>query len=364
MPLEVAASKIGVSEARLQRFESGDARPTTTQLRTIAKVYRRPAAFFYLETLPELPERINDFRLVPGEHEEELPNLLDAVEAARERREIALELSGLTGQDPPEFGFYATLDDQPDEIANALRELLGIRLLDQRRWRDRYVVLRKWINAAEAAGVLVTQFSGVEVAAARGFTITARPLPLVALNGKDSPRAKVFTLFHELVHITLGATGLCDLHDAGGSPGIEPFCNQVAADALVPAQNLLTEPLVTSNEGPEWEDWQIRELAVAYSVSQEVILRRLLTLGRTTQAFYRQSREEYLEAYAEANADTRGFLPFFRRILRDNGVVLTRLVLDAYRSDLVTPTEASRLLGGVKLRHVPAIEEALQAHAG
>lgn len=362
MPQDVAAGKIGVSETKLRQFETGDAQPTIKQLRTIARVYRRPTAFFYLEMFPPRPERIQDFRVLPEEHDRDLPDLLDAVEAARERRRIAFELAKLLGQEVPEFDVVATLHDPPERIAHQLRDRLAVGLATQRSWRDPYRVLRRWIDAVENAGVLVTQFSGVEVAAARGFSLTDRPYPLVAINGKDFPRGKVFTLFHELAHIVIGASGLCDLHDAEGlAEAVEPFCNRVAAEVLVPANDLLTEPLVTHHDDIEWEDWRLRELATTYGVGAEVLLRRLLTLGRTTEAFYQAKRAEYLRAYEEAAAEGGGFLTYFRRVLRDNGTALTRLVLDAYRADLVTPTEASRFLGGVKLAHVPAIEKALEA---
>ena len=76
-----------------------------------------------------------------------------------------------------------------------------------------------------------------------------------------------------------------------------------------------------------------------------MVLRRLLTLGRTSPAFYRATREEYLRAYEDAAAQRGGFLTHYRRVLRDNGVFYTSLVLDAYRADVVTPTEVSGFWG-------------------
>lgn len=357
MPVPVAASKMGVSEDRLRQFEEGELAPTVKQLRTIGRVYKRPAAFFYLQELPEPPEPIRDFRSLPEGHDPELPALLDAVHAARERRLIAIDLSNLLGESIPDFALTATVRDRPADVAESIRQWLGVDLETQRSWKEPYTVLRNWIGAIEGRGVLVTQFSGVDVKAARGFSISDRPLPVIAINGKDSPRAKVFTVFHELCHVALSSSGLCDLHN-DNSETIEPYCNQVAAEALVPAGVLLSDPLVMSHETGEWEDWRVRELASSFGVSNEVILRRLLALDRATPEFYEAKRAEYLAAYASAG-EGGGFLPHFRRVLRDNGAALTGLVLQAYRSELVTPTDVSRYLGGVKLRHVSAMEEAL-----
>jgi Zn-dependent peptidase ImmA (M78 family) len=138
----------------------------------------------------------------------------------------------------------------------------------------------------------------------------------MAIDGKDSPRAKVFTLFHELCHIAIGASGFCDLHEtADRTDGIEPFCNRVATEALVPSRNLLAEPLVTQHHSVEWEEWRVRELATTYGVSTEVLLRRLVTFGHTTEAFYHAKRDEYLRAYADTAAERSGFLAHFRQVL-------------------------------------------------
>jgi Zn-dependent peptidase ImmA (M78 family)/transcriptional regulator with XRE-family HTH domain len=365
IPFDVAARKIGVPARRLQEFESGRTLPTIRQLRTIAKLYRRPTAFFYLRTPPPKPEQIKDFRALPGQYSQELPEVLDAVDAAQQKRLTAIELARMLGYDITEFDLAASLGDAPGWIASNLRDRLGVSVSVQRSWRDAYQVLRGWIAAAERVGILVTQFSRVEVSAARGFSLVERPFPLVAINGKDSPRAKVFTLFHELVHIVLRVSGLCDLHETNGRADvIEPFCNRVAAETLVPSGDLLDDPLVTQHHDVEWKDWQVRELATSYGVSREVLLRRLLTLGRTSESFYRTKREEYLRAYADTSREGGGFLPYARRVLRDNGTAFSSLVLQAYGADLITPTEVSRFLGGIKLQHISDIEEALTARAG
>lgn len=361
MPVEVAAAKIGVSATRLAEFESGAATPTINQLRNIARVYKKPTAFFFLRNLPPRPERIQDFRLLPEADAQPQPELLDAVEAAREKRRDALDLAALLGIAVPEFAVRARTDEQPNAIADRLRARLGVALEVQKSWREQYRVLNAWTAAIESSGVLVTQFSRVEVDTARGLSITDVPLPTIALNGSDYPRGKVFTLFHELAHIALGKSGVCDLHEGQARNDVlEPFCNRVAAETLVPAANFLTEPLITQHDDVEWEDWRIRELAETYGVSNEVIVRRLLVVGKTTEAFYNQKRDEYRAAYAAAAEEGGGFLQYFRRILRDNGRFFTGLVLGAYQADLVTPTEVSRLLGGVKFQHVARIQEALE----
>ena len=206
-----------------------------------------------------------------------------------------MNLARLLAQEPDLLGVVGTVADAPSALADRLRARVGVNLDTQFGWREQYTALRNWTDAVEACGVLVSQFSDVEVIEARGFSLIDHFFPLVALNGKDAPRAKVFTLFHELAHISLGAAGVCDLHDSGddGQSRVEIFCNQVAADFLVPSPALLNDLVVARHRGAEWGDDELLQLSTRFSVSQEVILRRLLTLGRTTLSFYRRKRDEY-----------------------------------------------------------------------
>lgn len=362
MPPEVAAAKISVALARLQSFESGEEYPTVIQLRKIGRIYRKPTAFFYITRLPQKPARLEDFRSFPDVFVEESPELVDAVTRSREQRLDAIELSFLLGRSIPDFGVSATLETPPERLAFEIRQRLAVDITTQETWREPYKALRSWIDAAERVGVLIKQFSGVSVSEARGFSIAERPYPIIAINGSDWPRAKIFTLFHELAHIALSASGICDLNEETHSvSSIEPMCNRVAGEALVPAEVLLADPIVSRHGSLRWEDSMLQALSLRFAVSGEVVLRRLLTLGRTTPDFYREKRRAYIQAAEREEEGKRGFVSYFRRILRDNGRAFASLALDAYRSEAISSLEYSRLLGGINFKHFGPIEEALSA---
>jgi Zn-dependent peptidase ImmA (M78 family) len=360
MPQDIAAGKLGVSVERLAAFEAGVRQPTVGQLRTIGRVYRKPTAFFYLADLPDRPEKPRDFRRLPDVDDGLSPELRDAISRSQQRRADALELQRLLDQRPAALDVAGTLEDKPRELAKRIRQRTGVALAEQLTWREQYAALRNWTDAVEECGILVSQFSDVDVSEARGFSIGEHPLPVVALNGKDSPRAKIFTLLHELAHLALGAAGLCDLHESGNDvqSRVETYCNEVAAEVLVPQDALLQQDIVVSHDGQDWSDDDLRELATRFSVSQEVVLRRLLTLGRTSPAFYRRKREEY-HRRLESAEPAGGFMPYFRRVLRDNGPAFTAMALEAYHATAITSLELSRVLGGIKLRHVDNIQHAL-----
>ena len=174
MPLDIAAAKIGISVDRLRVFESGEDLPTVIQLRNIGRVYKKPTAFFYLTRFPEKPDRLQDFRSFPGVSLGQSPELIDAVSRARERRLDAIELTVSLDRPIPDLGIVATADVPSERVASEIRQRLGIDLSIQQSWREAYTALRSWINAVDQCGILVVQFSKVDVREARGFSLADR----------------------------------------------------------------------------------------------------------------------------------------------------------------------------------------------
>lgn len=361
--LEEAAHKIGVTPEKLHKWEAGEDKPTLRQLRIAGKVYRRPSALFYRSTIPTLPPTLPDFRVLPDTDLEYTPNLRFEIRRAFERRAIALEIMAQLGEEPPKIEIRADMSEDPSCLAARIREWLGVSVETQFSWRDHYVALNSWIAAIEAQGIFVFHAGGVEVEQMRGFSISERPFPVVAINAKDSPRGRIFTLLHELTHIVLENGGLCDLHETEiiGELSLEAYCNRVAGEVLVPSNALLSHDIVIGNAGNfQWEDWQLGQLSNKFKVSQEVILRRLLLLGKTTQAFYARKHEKFLEQYQRQSEESgAGFMRYYRRVLRANGPAFTSLVLSAYYNDAISSRDLSNFLGGVHLSHIERIEQDL-----
>lgn len=365
LEIELAARKIQVKPERLESWEKGERRPTIVQLRKLGTLYKRPLAVFYLSKAPKKFEAMHDFRRLPGKVAGLVsPELRVEIRRAQYRRQVALDLFALRGQSPPAFEARASLSEDPEEIAARARKLLGVTLEQQASLRNEYEALNTWRNALEDLGILVFQARDVEVSEARGFSLAASPLPVLVANIKDAPRARVFTLLHELVHLMLGEEGLCDLSEHASVPPeerrVEIFCNHAAAAILMPRTALLGETLVRQHgPSPVWQEAELRGLARRYQVSQEAMLRRLLTLGRTTQAFYQRKREEFLETYRGRDDEREGeggFAPPHRLAIATAGPGFVRLVLESYYNEQITSSDLSDFLG-VRLKHMPRIEE-------
>lgn len=362
--VETAARKATLSAERLAAWEAGEARPSVKQLRKLAHVYGRRIALFYLSEPPADFPPIKDYRRAWGEeHQAPSPDLRREIELAHERRSVALELIEDEGREPPVFGLRASIDQDPDEVASRVRQQLGIRLEDQYEWADARSAFNAWRFAIEALGALVLQMTEVATREARGFSIAETRLPVVVANNRDPFTARSFSLIHELVHVAIGQSGLCDL---AGHRGVEPFCNHVAGAVLVPAEALLQEPIAQQHgPSPEWQDSELLRLAHAYRVSREVVLRRLLILGRTNETFYNQKRHELLEEYTrrEAEPRTTGPVPPSTKAVIRAGHYFSQLVLSSYSHGLITGSDVADYLG-VRLKHVPRIEQLVSGRQG
>ncbi|MGA2478936.1 MAG: XRE family transcriptional regulator [Spirochaetia bacterium] len=361
---EEAARRTAVAASKLISWEQATERPTITQARKLASVYRRPLALFYLSEPPDdFMPMLHDFRRLPGSGEGlDRSNLTFEIRRALERRSIALELIELSGSSAalmPEID--ASISD-PDLFADTLRQRLAISLDEQVNWRTPYEALNVWKTSVEAQGILVFQASRVDMTEMRGISINQKPLPIIILNSADAPNGRIFTILHELAHILLNESGLCDMREGSGvnaeDNAKEVFCNRVAGTVLVPTRTLLSDRIVSSNRGPVWTDEAISALSRRYSISREVVLRRLLILGKTDNAFYEDKVDQYYQEFLQSKKEREGFAPPYVQALSQAGTYFANLVLENYHKERITSADVSEYLG-IRLKHLQRVEQAL-----
>ena len=235
---------------QLPAWERGEKQPTFKQLEAFAKATHTPFGYLFLPEPPEEPVPIPDFRTVrDARMRRPSPDLLDMVYLCQHRQDWYRDFARAEGEEPLPFVGGANVRDDVAQTAAAIREALGFHLDARRRmptWTD---ALPRFIGQADALGVLV-MVSGVvgsnnrrklDPDEFRGFALADPLAPLVFVNGADTKAAQMFTLAHELAHIWLGQTALSDSQPAaapGGTPtqALERWCNQVAAELLVPLE--------------------------------------------------------------------------------------------------------------------------------
>ena len=364
---EVAAkfTSAAITPERIEEWESdaSDEVPTLAQLKKLSETYRRPLAVFFLKEAPRAFPVPRDFRRVPGRPEGISSALRFELRSAEERRMIALEFYEELDELPPQLPLEGILRESPAALAERARTALGISLADQIGWRDHYEALRTWKNAVESLGVLVFQIPAIDIDAMRGFSIAEMPLPVIGINRGESPRARIFSIMHELTHLMLRQSGICDFNEDVDLPPedrrIEVFCNAVAAEILTPAKAFLAQPEITVRPAgvQVWGEDSIQALSNRFYVSRTFVVRRLLEHGRCTKAFYEDRQNDYLRQFYERRS-VAAIAPerWGEKRQRILGDAFTRLVIDTYRSGNLT---LSDMLGHlqIKMKHVPQLEQ-------
>lgn len=361
-PLDAAAVKLAINPGKLSEIEDGKIAPSFALLRKAANIYKRPLAVFFLEEAPERQPEVHDFRLQPGVMQRPyVPRLNNEIRQARLRRDDALELAQTLEEPVPAFTHRATADEAPEAVAARVRALLGITLERQHGFRHTEDALKAWKTAVEAKSVLVFEVSRITSEEMRGVSLPADVLPIIILNGGEAHAGRLFTLLHEFTHLLLRQSGVCDLVQVdNGSPDarIEAFCNAVAGNVLVPVDALLGE--LPHQHSHSWDMNELEALSSRFSVSREVVLRRLLILGRTTPAYYEAMRVRFQEegrrlSEGRKNKKRAGGPPPSVMAVRNLGRPYIRLVLSAYSRERIDLSSVSDYLG-VKLKHLRRIE--------
>lgn len=299
--------KLGIKkypEEQVEQWEK-DGVITYSRAEKIAKATHTPFGYLFLPEPPaeELP--VADFRTTGSEKAARpSPELLDVLyDAMRKQswyRDYLLDLD----EDRLDFIGSVTMKQTIPEVASAIRERFRFDVSLRAAVATWEQALSFMFDHCENQGVLVLR-SGIadgnthrplKVEEFRGFALTDAYAPLIFINTADSPAAQMFTLVHELVHLWLGVSGVSNLERTyAPEKKVEIFCNQVAAEILVPLAELET----CLSQGLD----DINALRRRFRVSSLVILRRLKDLGKLDsekfKKLYLEQEEEFFRRKAK-----------------------------------------------------------------
>jgi Zn-dependent peptidase ImmA (M78 family) len=338
---------------RLPAWETGEAQPTLRQLEGYAHATHAPVGYFFLPEPPQEPLPIPDFRTVadraiarPG------ADLLDVLYTCQARQAWYRDEALVTGQRP--LSFVGSIDraTAPEEAAAQMRRELGFSV-DARRdapsWAE---ALRLFIAQADGVGVLV-MVSGVvannntrvlDPNEFRGFALADPLAPLVFINGADSKAAQMFTLAHELAHLWLGQSALSNASaESVGNQATEAWCNQVAAELLVPMQDFRN-----ALDRDESLADALRRLTRHFKVSSLVVLRRMLDAGHINQNQFWQAFRAEQERFAGMEAKGSGGGDFYRTTTSRVGKRFARSLLESTLEGRTLYRDAFQMLGIAK----------------
>lgn len=136
--------------------------------------------------------------------------------------------------------------------------------------------------------------------------------------------------------------------------------SNVAAAALIPREDLLAQPIVEGKPSytARWSWDELRELSSYYKVSDQAVLRRLLTVGKTDEGFYWQTLRAIQSRgkKKKAGSSSTGGPQQPVKAVSKAGRLFTELVLDSYNDERITSSDLSDYLD-VRLKRMPDIEE-------
>ena len=340
---------------KLRAWLAETERPTLKQLEKFAKGTHTPLGLLFLPEPPEEAVPIPDMRTM-GNLGVEQPSvdLLDTIYLCQRRRDWYREYALLNGFEKLSFVGSVTVNAPVVLVAEQIRGVLGFGLEERAAFPNWEQALRQLIDRIEDAGVLV-MVNGVvgsnmhrrlDPSEFRGFALADPLVPLIFVNGADTKAAQIFTLIHELVHIWLGNSALSDAAmTAGGGPEEELWCNQVAAEVLVPMTALLAD-----FEGSVTVD-ELERLAKQYRVSTLVVLKRLYDAKAISWAEYLKAyeteKQRVMDILAERRRDKGGGNYYYTQPLRLSRT-FSRAVIESAFEGSTSYREAYQLLGTKK----------------
>ncbi len=259
---------IGVADGNIVSWEEGKSSPAAELFERLCAALGVRAAFL-LRPSPPIPAGtfFRKKQLMEPEPADLSPATRKAVFRFFELCRLQTELEDLLGKRRSP-GIPAFLPDDAEHVASQVRAKLGIGV---KPIADAESVLFKQGIRIFRLEVPGEEFSGLSVWD-KNFG------PAILAESRDTYHRHRFTLFHEYGHLVTVGPGLsqatvCDL-DWDSDP--ESFANNFAAAMLVPQHSPEVWSFPEEHPNPQPED--LDGLVKHFSVSREVIARRLFTL--------------------------------------------------------------------------------------
>ncbi len=356
--LQEVAKSLNRDVATISDWELGEAAPTYIQLEKLADKYKRPVAMFFFPEPPQEPDFVEQLALRSSEIEQLAPSIRILLRQARARQFSLMELN--MGMNPAEMKIFrdlhAQLNDSVTELAQQTRSYLGISVETQAGWGSMKETLENWRESIEEKGIFVFK-DAFRDDSVDGFCLVHEQFPVIYLNNSRSSVRQIFSLFHELAHLLLGKNGITRGINPVGEK-IEVFCNQFAAEFLVPSSDLETR----FSDLP-YDDAAIEELAGYYKVSRPVILLKLVNQGSFTAEDYRQKTAQWTEEYesrleGRVGGESSGGGNYYNTHAVYLGYRFIELAFSRYHQGQCSIEELADHLS-IKVKNLPRLEDCL-----
>jgi len=356
---EEIAGSLGVELDVIRAWVDELSKPNLTQFRRLAAIVKRPTAVFFLPAPPAVSTPKPSFRRPMGSAREGLlPKEIVAIRDVQRIQGLVAWSRQELGDDPVGLPHFKT-SYSPEAAAKKVRQLLGISIAEQRKWKTPYVAARAWRAALEDVGALVfflplganiddDDDAGADEAedkSVRGFSVWNDFAPAIAINTAWNPQARIFSMLHELGHLVTRSDSSCvgvgraRLGKAGDN--VERWCEKFAAAVLLPWDEVSAQ--MRRDLGWEQGDkvtsvGDVSKIAGRFRASLSATAIRMIEQGAADWPLFDQipkSSDAKKGGGGAAEGRKRG------QIRRDEyGVGVTRSIVRAVAEDVITRDDA------------------------
>jgi Zn-dependent peptidase ImmA (M78 family) len=344
----------GISADQILDWENSIGVPTLKDLELLAKHYRCPVGYFFIDKLPAQYTGTVNFR---GLAEHKIDSLSytsrlkidEFIVLAETLANIIKELNIPNNPDISEV----SLNNNIKEVVEKERKKFGFTNEIREHWTVPNDAFEFWKNAIEARGVYVISLGLIvnEVRGASKWESDSPPVILVNKNDYESATGRTFTLLHEWAHLLLREPGIiCDFVGFKEKAKIEHFANKFAAEMMV-SKAELSEYLKTKElykYKPRWGDSDIDIVKNHFKVSRDVIAISLESLNLAPYGFYKTKRAQWDKRkpyFISPRVSPLLGKTKIRRRYQELGRPYSNLILDAYMNSSISMTNLSKVLG-------------------
>ncbi|WP_243859121.1 ImmA/IrrE family metallo-endopeptidase [Actinomyces sp. ZJ308] len=337
--------------ANWDQWLSEERQPRLAEVEAVAQFTHVPVGYLFLSEPPREELPIPDFRTGRGETGAPTDDLLETIYLNQRRQKWYEDYLAELGDAEPLTFVGSARHASVENAAAGIRQSLGYEVESRQHMRTLDEVRNHLINSFEGLGGLVVINSMVEnnshrmldLDEFRGFTLQSPVAPLVFVNARDTKRGQVFSLLHEFAHVWRGEFGVSAggavLQDSGNH--VERWCNAVAAEVAVPADDLRIQFNVTAALTQELD-----RLSERYKCSTLVILIKLRDLMILDRKVFQKTYEDEVErllGLAEKVPRGKGGDFYGNQSFRVGRTLSRAIVRDALRG-ATSMTEALRLM--------------------
>lgn len=335
----------------IKHWLDGTKSPTFNQIEDFSKKSHIPLGYFFLQTPPVEQISLLEYRTLDSvELANPSRNLIDTIHEMEAVQEWMANYRKEENYDTIRVvGSLKGIRDI-NVIADTIRNDLGLTVKWYQECMNSSEAFNKVRGLLEECGIVVMMngivgrntHRALDINEFRAFAMVDEWTPLIFINGADSAGGRLFSLFHEFVHLWIGENDLYNdrRYSASGIKPIEVTCNAVAGELMVPKAVFFERwNDNTNNDTHE----KIKELVKIFRCSSSVIARRALDNKKINQDVYNKVIADAIEAYIQAKQEKSSGGDYYRVARSRLDGVFVHALCESINSGRTSFTEAYRL---------------------